>query len=100
LCKQGSLDCETEVKKLVNRTMEIIDENFMSAGYDKVKQADSEAEEKKTGKKNAWIEFSSNIMTDPKLDGLPQKNKMKIAAAMYRGEYNSIEDAREALNNA
>lgn len=100
LCKQGSSDCETEVKKLVTRTMEVIDENFMSAGYDKVKQAAPEAEGKKTGKKNAWIEFSSNIMTDPKLDGLPQKNKMKIAAAMYRGEYESIEDAREALSNA
>ena len=101
LCKNGSPECESEVKKLVTRTMEVIDENFMSAGYDKVKQTNTVASEtKKTGKKNAWIEFSSQIMTDPSLDGLPQKNKMKIAAALYRGEYSSIEDAREALGNA
>ena len=98
LCKNGSPECESEVKKLVTRTMEVIDESFMSAGYDKVKQTNPATNEtKKTGKKNAWIEFSSQIMTDPSLDGLPQKNKMKIAAALYRGEYNSIEDAKEAL---
>ena len=71
-----------------------------SAGYDKVKQNNPATEEtKKSGKKNAWIEFSSKIMTDPFLDGMPQKNKMKIAAALYRGEYDSIEAAKEALKN-
>jgi len=30
---------------------------------------------------------------------MPQKNKMKIAAALYRGEYDSIEAAKEALKN-
>jgi len=98
LCKTGSPECEIEAKKLVIRTMDIIDENFMSAGYDKVKQAKPATEgDKKPGKKNAWIEFSSQIMTNPILDGLPQKNKMKIAAAVYRGEYDSIEAAKEAL---
>lgn len=97
LCKNGSPDCENEAKKLVVRTMGVIDENFMSAGYDKVKQNFTTVEVKKTGKKNAWIEFSSQIMTNPILDGLPQKNKMKIAAALYRGEYDSIEDARRAM---
>ena len=98
LCQHGSPECESEAKKLVIRTMEVIDGNFMSAGYDKVKQdKPTIVETKKSGKKNAWIEFSSRIMTDPSLDGLPQKNKMKIAAALYRGEYDSIENAREAL---
>ena len=100
LCQHGSPECESEAKKLVIRTMGVIDENFMSAGYDKVKQNNPATEEtKKSGKKNAWIEFSSKIMTDPFLDGMPQKNKMKIAAALYRGEYDSIEAAKEALKN-
>ena len=98
LCKYGSKDCETEVNSLVQRTMAIIDENFMSAGYKKTIATVVKSTEKKPGKKNAWIEFSSKIMTDPFLDGLPQKNKMKIAASMYRGEYASIEEAKEALS--
>jgi hypothetical protein len=99
LCKHGSSECEEEVKKLVTRTMSVIDENFLSAGYDKVQGTSAIAEEEKPGKKNAWIEFSSKVMADPRLDGLPQKNKMKIAASLYRGEHASIEEAREALKN-
>lgn len=100
LCKKGSPECETEAKRLVIRTMEVIDETFMSAGYDKLKQTNpATGSNKKSGKKNAWIEFSSQVMTNPALDGLPQKNKMKIAASMYRGEYGTIEEAREALGN-
>lgn len=98
LCKHGSKDCEREINSLVQRTMTIIDENFMSAGYSKKSINESANTEKKPGKKNAWIEFSSKIMTDPSLDGLPQKNKMKIAASMYRGEFSSIEKAKEALS--
>ena len=98
LCKHGSGDCEKEIGSLIKRTMTVIDENFMSAGYSKTATGESVAVEKKPGKKNAWIEFSSKIMTDPSLDGLPQKNKMKIAASMYRGEFSSIEKAKEALS--
>lgn len=94
LCSQGRPDCEEELQKLINRTVDVINEDFSSAGY---ATEDTSKPEKKPGKKNAWLEFSASVMSDPSLTGLPQKEKMKIAAAVYRNEYSSVEEAMVGL---
>jgi hypothetical protein len=96
LCSQGRAGCEKELGRLLAETVNIIDENFMTAGYqrDGVKPP---AESKKYKKSNAWLEFAHEIGASPQLAGTAQKYKMKVAAGLYRGEYQTIEDAMAAI---
>ena len=96
LCSQGRVGCEDELNRLLAETVNIIDENFMMAGFvrDSGKPV---AENKKSKKTNAWLEFCHEIGASPQLEGTAQKYKMKVAAGMYRGEYKTIEEAMAAI---
>lgn len=95
-CSQGRTNCEDELARILTETVAIIDENFMMAGYSR-SGADLPAATKSSKSKNAWLEFSHNIGRDPLLSGLPQKYKMKVAAGLYRNEYDTIEEAMAAI---
>jgi len=89
LCRYGRPECGTELENLINHTIDVIDENFMTAGFER-EELESQA---KPGKTNAWMNFAKGIMSDPILDGKAQKYKMKIAAKLYHHEFNTIEEA-------
>lgn len=96
LCSQGRTGCESELERLLAETVNIIDENFMTAGFtrDVVK---AKPDDKKSKKANAWLEFCHEIGASPQLAGTAQKYKMKVAAGLYRGEYQTIEEAMAAI---
>lgn len=96
LCSQGRPGCEEELGRLLAETVEVIDENFMMAGFER-SGAEAPAEVKKAKKGNAWLEFAHEIGANPLLEGTAQKYRMKVAAGMYRGEYNTIEEAMAAI---
>lgn len=100
LCDQGRPGCNAELKKLIEEAVNVIDENFIAAGYERVsiKSEKSSTPDKPAKKVNAWIEFSQIIAKNPALEGKQQKYKMKIAAAVYREEYDTIEEAMEAIS--
>jgi hypothetical protein len=94
ICHYGKPECEEELSKLINRTIGVIDENFMTAGLERTVV---EGPAKPAGKTNAWMEFAKPIMSDPRLNGRLQKYKMRIAASIYRKEYGSIEEAMAGI---
>jgi hypothetical protein len=97
LCKHGNQECESELSHLIDKTMSVIDENFMAAGLEREIISDKPNTPKPAGKTNAWLEFSKSIMSDPLLEGKLQKYKMKIAAGIYRKEYPDIQSAMAGI---
>lgn len=92
LCGQGRPGCEEELGRLLRETVNIIDENFMVAGFER-NGDEMDAPAKAPKKANAWLEFSHEIGRHPLLAGTAQKYRMKIAAGLYRKQYNTIEEA-------
>lgn len=100
ICRNGDPACKEELERLINRTQQIIVENFEVAGYAPVtKESEVQPNQPKVKdtKRNAWTEFNSELSKHPALDGKSGKYKMKIAASIYRGEYETVEDAIEAI---
>lgn len=102
VCHHGDPACEEELSHLINRTKAVIEENFIVAGYKKVPvnipdTADDSVPEKAATKTNEWVEFYKNIASNPKLENTPQKYRMKIAAALYRGTQPDIDTAMAAI---
>jgi hypothetical protein len=99
LCHYGNEECENELSHLIDKTMSIIDENFMAAGLEReiLPTVDAPVTSKHAGKTNAWMEFAKTIMNDPLLDGKLQKYKMRIAASIYRKEYPDIPSAMAGI---
>jgi len=95
VCRNGDPSCEEELSRLVDRTKQIIAENFNVAGYALI--TESASPKVKNTKHNAWTEFNSEISKHPALDGKSGKYRMKIAASIYRGEHETVEDAIEAI---
>lgn len=102
VCHHGDPACESELSNLIERTRAVIDENFTVAGYKKVPvdvpvATNDSAPAKAPAKMNEWVKFYKNIASDPKLENTPQKYRMKIAAAIYRGTQTDIESAMAAI---
>jgi len=103
VCKYGDPACADEIVRLISRTEDVITENFMVAGYSKVpknaekKPATEVPVKVKDDRKNSWITFNSEVAKDPLLNGKSGKYKMKIAASLYRGDYETIEEAMENI---
>jgi len=89
LCKHGDPGCESEMVKLIDRTVQVLNEDLTAAGI--------KPEEPPKKYRSAWAEFLDGVMKDPAMDGKPNKYKMKIAATLYRKEYETIQDAMEAI---
>jgi hypothetical protein len=94
VCTHDDETCEAELEKLIDRTQRIIDENFVTAGYSKV-TANLDGT---PAKKNEWVEFAKKMLPSPELNGLPQKDKMKYVAAVYKGEYKTLTEAVQAMS--
>ncbi|MDD3087982.1 MAG: hypothetical protein PHP89_05400 [Candidatus Omnitrophica bacterium] len=102
VCQHGDPACEEELGRLIARTEEVITENFMVAGYRKIpvnkKTAANPAPGKvKDTRQNSWIAFNSEVAKDPLLNGKNGKYKMKIAAGLYRGEYETVKEAMDNI---
>jgi len=100
VCRNGDSTCKEELERLIGRTQQVIIENFEVAGYAPVTN-ESEVQPNqpkiKDTRRNAWTEFNSEISKHPALDGKSGKYRMKIAASIYRGEHETVEDAIEAI---
>lgn len=103
VCQHGDPACEEELERLISRTEGVITENFMVAGYQKIpingeKKATNQVPGKvKDTRQNSWLEFNSEIAKSPLLNGKSGRYKMKIAASIYRKEYETIEEAMENI---
>jgi hypothetical protein len=100
VCKYGDPACEEEIGRLIQRTEEVITENFMVAGYQKVPvNSGKKAHQSKVKdtRRNAWTEFVAEISKHPTMAGKSGKYRMKIAASLYHNKYETIEEAMENI---
>lgn len=97
LCSNDDPTCKEELDRLIMRTRQVIIENFAVAGYEPVSENAEGSPRAKETKRNAWTEFNSEIAKHPALDGKSGRYKMKIAASLYRNEYDTVEDAMNSI---
>lgn len=103
VCQHGDPACEEELGRLISRTEGVIVENFIVAGYKKVPVGgEKKPIPKVPGKvpddrKNSWLAFNSEVSKHPLLDGKVGSYRMKIAASLYRGKYETVEEAVENI---
>ncbi len=103
VCRYGDPACEEELSRLISRTEEVITENFIVAGYRKIPVVDNKTTANpvpgkvKDTRQNSWIAFNSEVAKDPLLNGKNGKYKMKIAAGLYRGEYETVKEAMDNI---